>query len=165
MLGVSPATVNRWAAAGRVAPAVELPGRTGARLFLRSDVESLRSETDRAGSHATRPAQPHAAPARPGGVADPRRTPVPGAGTGVRDRDRGGCVVTPAEAATRLRSRADRYSRDAGALRECGDVAMCVAYQAVADELRAVADEMGARLADAIWATSGPSTPAIGGTP
>lgn len=47
ILGVSVATVNRWALSGRLEPVVEIPGRTGARLFLRSDVEEL------AGEHAS----------------------------------------------------------------------------------------------------------------
>ena len=41
LLDVSVATVNRWAAEGRLAPAHELPGRTGARLFSRRRVEQF----------------------------------------------------------------------------------------------------------------------------
>jgi DNA-binding transcriptional MerR regulator len=41
LLGKSVATINRWATEGRLKPAVELPGETGARLYLRSDVEAL----------------------------------------------------------------------------------------------------------------------------
>lgn len=37
----SVATVNRYAAAGDLKPALELGGRTGARLFHRADVEAL----------------------------------------------------------------------------------------------------------------------------
>lgn len=43
ILGKSVATVNRWAATGRLAAAVEMPGETGARLFRRSDVLALGS--------------------------------------------------------------------------------------------------------------------------
>ena len=39
LLDVSVATVNRWAAEGQLKPRHELPGRTGARLFSRRDVE------------------------------------------------------------------------------------------------------------------------------
>jgi excisionase family DNA binding protein len=38
ILGVSVATVNRWAAEGQLKPRHEMPGRTGARLFSRRDV-------------------------------------------------------------------------------------------------------------------------------
>lgn len=42
MLGKSVATINRWAAEGdRLKPAIDMGGRTGARLFRRSDVEAL----------------------------------------------------------------------------------------------------------------------------
>lgn len=41
MLGRSVATINRWAQEGRLVPAVEMPGDTGARLFRRSDIEAL----------------------------------------------------------------------------------------------------------------------------
>ena len=41
LLGKSVATVNRWAAEGRITPAVEMPGETGARLYRRSDIEAL----------------------------------------------------------------------------------------------------------------------------
>lgn len=34
------ATVNRWAQEGKLTPAVEMPGRTGARLYRRSDIEA-----------------------------------------------------------------------------------------------------------------------------
>lgn len=39
--GVNVATVNRWAASGVLPVAARLPGRTGARLFRRRDVERL----------------------------------------------------------------------------------------------------------------------------
>lgn len=34
------ATINRWAQEGKLVPAVEMPGRTGARLYRRSDIEA-----------------------------------------------------------------------------------------------------------------------------
>lgn len=37
------ATVNRWALEGRLPVAKKLPGRTGANLYRRSDVEALLS--------------------------------------------------------------------------------------------------------------------------
>lgn len=43
LLGTSVATVNRWAAAGKLPVAHSLPGIRGARLFDRSDVEALRA--------------------------------------------------------------------------------------------------------------------------
>ena len=39
LLDVSVATVNRWAAEGQLKPRHEMPGRTGARLFSRRDIE------------------------------------------------------------------------------------------------------------------------------
>lgn len=39
-LGVSVATVNRWAAEERLPAAVELPGKRGARLFSVADVDA-----------------------------------------------------------------------------------------------------------------------------
>jgi excisionase family DNA binding protein len=44
LLGIDRATFNRWVAAGRIEPAVEFPGKTGARLFARADVEKLARE-------------------------------------------------------------------------------------------------------------------------
>ena len=41
LLGRSVATINRWAQEGRLVPALEMPGDTGARLYRRSDVEAL----------------------------------------------------------------------------------------------------------------------------
>lgn len=43
ILGRSVPTINRWAANGRLPVVQQLPGSTGARLFLRRDVERLRS--------------------------------------------------------------------------------------------------------------------------
>lgn len=50
ILGRTVATLNRWAAEKREdtpQPAVELPGKTGARLYRRADVEAL-AATERA---------------------------------------------------------------------------------------------------------------------
>lgn len=41
ILGKPIGTVNRWALTGRLVPAAQLPGRTGARLYRRADVEAL----------------------------------------------------------------------------------------------------------------------------
>lgn len=43
-LGVSVATVNRWARAGRLPVAAKIAGRTGANLYRRADVEELLNE-------------------------------------------------------------------------------------------------------------------------
>jgi DNA-binding transcriptional MerR regulator len=43
LLGCTVATVNRWATEGRLTPAVEMPGKTGARLYLRTTVEDFRN--------------------------------------------------------------------------------------------------------------------------
>lgn len=37
-LGVSVATVNRWAVNGRLTPAIQVPGQNGARLYRALDV-------------------------------------------------------------------------------------------------------------------------------
>lgn len=41
LLGKSVATINRWVVLGKIKPAHEMPGETGARLFRRSDVERI----------------------------------------------------------------------------------------------------------------------------
>lgn len=41
LLGKTVATVNRWVLEGKLHPAVEMPGKTGARLFRRSDVDAF----------------------------------------------------------------------------------------------------------------------------
>lgn len=41
LLGTTPATINRWANEKRITPAVEMPGKTGARLYRRRDVDAL----------------------------------------------------------------------------------------------------------------------------
>ena len=43
ILGRTPRTIQRLADAGTLTPAHKLPGRTGAYLFRRADVEALRS--------------------------------------------------------------------------------------------------------------------------
>lgn len=45
ILGKDRATLSRWVALGRLTPAVQLPGKTGAFLFNRVDVEALAKET------------------------------------------------------------------------------------------------------------------------
>jgi len=40
-LKVTVTTVNRWANTGRLVPAVEMPGETGARLYRLSEVEAF----------------------------------------------------------------------------------------------------------------------------
>lgn len=42
------ATVNRWARNGELPVAMKLPGRNGANLFRRSDVEAFRASDDEA---------------------------------------------------------------------------------------------------------------------
>jgi excisionase family DNA binding protein len=44
VLDIHPATLGRWVTQGRLTPAHKLPGRNGAYLFTRSDVERLRDE-------------------------------------------------------------------------------------------------------------------------
>lgn len=55
ILGVSIATVNRWAAAEThpLKPRHELPGETGARLFSRRDVERLAAKRAKAAAKAS----------------------------------------------------------------------------------------------------------------
>lgn len=38
--GTTVATINRWAASGRLPVAIKIPGRTGANLFRRTDIEN-----------------------------------------------------------------------------------------------------------------------------
>jgi excisionase family DNA binding protein len=42
ILGKSVPTVNRWAAEGVLSPVQKLPGRTGAYLFTRDEIERAR---------------------------------------------------------------------------------------------------------------------------
>lgn len=44
LLGVDRRTVHRMVAAGTLSPTLKLPGRTGALLFARADVEALAVE-------------------------------------------------------------------------------------------------------------------------
>lgn len=44
LAGVDVSTVNRWAAAGRIAPMYQGPGRTGVRLYHPTDVVELLQE-------------------------------------------------------------------------------------------------------------------------
>lgn len=41
ILGVDRSTITRWIRSGRLAPRLQLAGRTGALLFSRTDVEAL----------------------------------------------------------------------------------------------------------------------------
>lgn len=43
-LHINRSTLSRWVSAGKLTPAVQLPGRRGAFLFHREDVEALRNE-------------------------------------------------------------------------------------------------------------------------
>ncbi len=42
LLSIDRSTLSRWVSAGKLAPALRLPGPTGAFLFKREDVEALR---------------------------------------------------------------------------------------------------------------------------
>lgn len=44
LLRVDKATISRWVASGTLTPAAKLPGRNGAFLFRRADIESLAAE-------------------------------------------------------------------------------------------------------------------------
>lgn len=44
ILGKHAATLGRWIDSGRIQPATKLPGRNGAWLFWRTEVEQLRDE-------------------------------------------------------------------------------------------------------------------------
>ena len=41
ILSINRATLNRWAAAGRVPIAIDMDGLTGAKLYDRADIEAL----------------------------------------------------------------------------------------------------------------------------
>lgn len=44
ILGYSdPSTISKWVRDGKLTPSRKLPGRTGAYLFLRSDVEQMKA--------------------------------------------------------------------------------------------------------------------------
>ena len=40
------ATINRWVRTGRLTPAIQFPGQTGARLFHTDDVDRLAAELE-----------------------------------------------------------------------------------------------------------------------
>jgi predicted site-specific integrase-resolvase len=44
--GIDRSTLSRWVAFGKLTPAQQLPGRNGAFLFRRTDVEALAASTD-----------------------------------------------------------------------------------------------------------------------
>ena len=44
VLGIDRSTLTRWVAAGKVSPSVRLPGRSGAMLFDREDIDALLAE-------------------------------------------------------------------------------------------------------------------------
>ena len=46
ILCVTVATVNRWAATGKLVPAHQIAGRTGARLFAAADVDALAADVN-----------------------------------------------------------------------------------------------------------------------
>lgn len=46
--GVDMRTIQRWAASGVLEPVVKIPGRTGAYLFNRSDIEEPMKKSDAA---------------------------------------------------------------------------------------------------------------------
>jgi predicted site-specific integrase-resolvase len=50
ILGVSHATFNRWAKQGRIPVAIKAAGKTGLRLFERSDIEALAEQPTRRAS-------------------------------------------------------------------------------------------------------------------
>jgi excisionase family DNA binding protein len=51
ILGIDRGTLSRWISAGKIIPALRMPGQTGAYLFHRADVETVRDQrTARAAS-------------------------------------------------------------------------------------------------------------------
>jgi predicted site-specific integrase-resolvase len=50
MLGIDRSTLSRWVAAGKLKPVTQLPGKNGAFVFRRADVEALREEAMRQAS-------------------------------------------------------------------------------------------------------------------
>ena len=44
ILGVDRSTLNEWARDGKITPLAKLPGRTGARIYARAEVERLARE-------------------------------------------------------------------------------------------------------------------------
>lgn len=45
LLGIDRSTLTRWVAAGRINPAWQMPGETGARLFRRRDIAALKDSS------------------------------------------------------------------------------------------------------------------------
>lgn len=45
-LGIHRSTLTRWITTGRIKPAMQMPGSSGAYLFRQADVEGLRREID-----------------------------------------------------------------------------------------------------------------------
>ena len=43
VLGIDRSTLSRWISSGRIKPAMQLPGDSGAYLFHRADVEDVRA--------------------------------------------------------------------------------------------------------------------------
>ena len=43
--GVSVRTVNRWVREGKLTPVAQAPGPKGARMFRRSDIDSLKAQS------------------------------------------------------------------------------------------------------------------------
>lgn len=52
LAGRTVATVNRWAAEKKLTPAHEMPGKTGARLYRRSDVIAYLASLERSEASA-----------------------------------------------------------------------------------------------------------------
>ena len=44
ILGIDRGTLSRWVSTGKIKPDVQLPGRTGARLFKRAKIEKMRPQ-------------------------------------------------------------------------------------------------------------------------
>lgn len=47
ILGYSRATINKWAAEGKLVPVIKGDGKTGPRFFKRSDVERMKKDLSR----------------------------------------------------------------------------------------------------------------------
>lgn len=47
LIGVDRTTFNRWVAKGEISPVVEMPGRTGARLYDADEIERLADAAQR----------------------------------------------------------------------------------------------------------------------
>ena len=53
ILGKTPRTVQRMVSAGALVPVVTLPGKTGAHLFKRADVEALAADREKTSACAS----------------------------------------------------------------------------------------------------------------